>query len=102
MLFRSDSYEIDIVTTPQEALDLADVTEYDLVLLDINLKDELNGVDVLDQLRETDGVSEALMIAVTAYALPGDGESFHEAGFDGYVPKPFTRETLRENLIQVL
>ena len=36
----------------------------------------------------------APILAVTAYALPGDEERFIEAGFDAYLPKPFTRDQL--------
>lgn len=96
------SFQVDTASDPETALRRARENTYDLVLLDINLKEDRNGIDVLDELRTIGGIEDALMIAVTAYALPGDGESFHEAGFDGYVAKPFTRETLRENLIQVL
>lgn len=96
------SFQVDTASDPETAIRQAREHVYDLVLLDINLKDERNGIAVLEELRTVEGIKDALMIAVTAYALPGDGEGFHEAGFDGYVSKPFTRETLRENLIQVL
>jgi two-component system cell cycle response regulator DivK len=95
------SYEVDTVTTPDEALERAETGQYDLIFLDINLKDKLDGTDLLERMRAMDAAHHALMIAITAYAMPGDGDRFREQGFDGYVPKPFTYDTLRENLIQV-
>lgn len=97
-----DSYAVDTVGDARSAIDRAETERYDLVLMDINLRDSMNGVDILHRFREDSKCENALIVAITAYALPGDGESFKAEGFDGYVSKPFTRETLYERLIQVL
>lgn len=96
------SFTIEEAADPAETLELIELHTFDLILLDINLKQEMNGVDVLERLRKMDGSGDPIVVAMTAYALPGDGEEFLDQGFDGYLPKPFTRETLRTNLIQVL
>lgn len=96
------SFTVEEAADPAETLTLLEQQTFDLVLLDINLKQEMNGVDVLERLRKMDGSGDPIVVAMTAYALPGDGEEFLDQGFDGYLPKPFTRETLRTNLIQVL
>lgn len=96
------SFTVQEAGDPAGAIDLLETQSFDLVLLDINLKTEMNGTDVLDRLRAMELETDPIVVAMTAYALPGDGEEFLEQGFDGYLPKPFTRETLRTNLIQVL
>jgi two-component system, cell cycle response regulator DivK len=58
----------------------------DLVLMDIQISGELNGLDVVKRLR-SDGVDTPI-IAVTAYAMVGDRERCIEAGCTDYMAKP--------------
>lgn len=58
----------------------------DLVLMDIQISGELNGLDVVRRLR-ADGV-ETPIVAVTAYAMVGDRERCLEAGCTDYMAKP--------------
>ncbi len=76
---------------------------FDVVLLDINLGDEeWSGLDVLAVLRKLPEYEKTPIIAVTAYALPGDEARFVGAGFDGYVSKPFVRGKLLAELERVI
>jgi PAS domain S-box-containing protein len=77
--------------------------QFDVVLLDINLgEEEWSGLDVLAVLRKLAEYEKTPIIAVTAYALPGDEQRFVGAGFDGYVSKPFVRTKLLTELERVL
>lgn len=89
--------EVDVEGDPRAGLERATETAYDLVLLDIYLQDEkLDGVGLLKELRTLDTYREVPVVAITAYALPGDRERFIEEGFDEYVSKPFERTHLIE------
>lgn len=84
----ADSHDATLVPTPEAAL--AASGPFDVVLLDINLgAGRMTGLDLLPLLRASEACRDAHIVAVTAYALPGDKERFLEAGFDGYVAKPF-------------
>ena len=80
----------------KSALDAAQDSEFDILLLDINLSEEKTGIELLHMLRGCSSESRIPAIALTAYAMPGDRESFMEAGFDAYVSKPFTRKDLTD------
>lgn len=58
-----------------------------LILLDIHLGSE-SGLDGLAEIRAQPALAKVPVIAVTAYAMPGDRERFLRAGFDGYSSKP--------------
>jgi CheY-like chemotaxis protein len=76
---------------------------FDVVLLDINLGDEeWSGLDVMSVLRKLPEYEKTPIVAVTAYALPGDAKRFVDAGFDGYVSKPFIRGKLLAELERLL
>lgn len=58
-----------------------------LILLDIHLGSE-SGLDGLAEIRAQPALANVPVIAVTAFAMPGDRERFLRAGFDGYSSKP--------------
>ena len=77
-----------------EALTQADSQHFDLFVLDINLGEQRTGIDLLQMLRQLSTYADTPALALTAYAMPGDRDRFINAGFNGYISKPFTRREL--------
>ena len=97
--FLSDKYTVDIAQNGKEALGMIADNVFDVILLDINLgDDELDGVEVLRQIRKVKQYINTPIIATTAYALAGDRENFISSGFDDYLAKPIKREELLAKL----
>ncbi len=66
--------------------------EYDVVLMDIQMP-IMNGIEATAEIRnmeKANGWKRIKIIAVTAFAMPGDEERFKEAGIDLYISKPYT------------
>ncbi|MDP0501694.1 MAG: response regulator [Verrucomicrobiota bacterium JB022] len=97
-LLLQDRYDIDFVLTAEDALERANEVRYHLVFLDINLG-ETTGINALEQLRQLPEYDKTVMVAFTAFSLPGDRERFESMGFDTYLGKPFRAEQLI-NLIE--
>ncbi len=89
-----EEYALTVVGNAEDALLEAFNTDYDLVLMDINLGEGANGADVLRELRAMPTYDDVPIAALTAYALPGDKERFLEMGFTAYLSKPFNAEEL--------
>lgn len=87
-------FQVVVTDGVQGALEAAQHEDFDILLLDINLSEKQTGIELLRLLREGNTGPHIPAIALTAYAMPGDRESFIEAGFDAYVSKPFTRNDL--------
>ncbi len=85
-----------------DALRQAEQYTIGLFLLDINLGEHRTGIDLLKLLRQRPGYEETPALALTAYAMPGDRDRFLDAGFDGYISKPFTRRDLLEAIEMAL
>ncbi|MGE4468692.1 MAG: response regulator [Desulfovibrio sp.] len=84
----------------QQALDALARGGIDLVLMDIQMP-RVNGLEVLDILRKGDipaAPANLPVIAVTAYAMESERESFLDRGMNGYLAKPFEVEHLRETI----
>lgn len=65
----------------------------DLVLLDISLP-EMDGTEVLRQIRADAQLQSLPVIALTAHAMTGDREKYIAAGFNDYVTKPIVDEQI--------
>ncbi len=94
--------EVSTASNGKSAVEQATATQFDAILMDINLGEDETGVDVMLKIRKLPGYAETPIVAVTAYALPGDRERFLQAGFDGYIGKPFTKQQLFRMMDQVL
>jgi CheY-like chemotaxis protein len=65
----------------------------DLVLLDISLP-EMDGIEVLSELRRDGRMRHLPVIALTAHAMADDRERYLSAGFNDYVTKPIADDGL--------
>ncbi len=91
-----DLGETIVTSDPEEALSYASETMFDLIILDINLGSAMDGTDVLRELRTNLPYSHTPILALTAYAVPGDREKFLQMGFTAYLSKPFEVDDLLE------
>jgi len=97
-----NDFDLSIADRFDTALRLAGDRDFDLFILDINLGQESNGVDLLKEIRRFPRYLNTPAIAFTAYALPQDRERLIEQGFDNYLCKPFTRDSLYKSITQTL
>ena len=62
----------------------------------------LTGMDLLRLLREAPQYHDTPALAVTVHSMPWEAEMFFEAGFAGFVTKPFRQKALLEAIEEVL
>jgi CheY-like chemotaxis protein/HPt (histidine-containing phosphotransfer) domain-containing protein len=88
-------WTVDTASTAPDALTLFNQHLYDVVLMDIQMPG-MDGVEATRQLRQHPDPERAAtpILALTAHALRGEAERFKEAGFSGYLSKPFQEEEL--------
>ncbi len=88
-------YAVDAVFTGRDALDWAEATSYDLIILDIMLP-VVDGVTVCRELRQRGDVTPVLML--TARGEVDDRVDGLDAGADDYLTKPFAMKELLARL----
>jgi PAS domain S-box-containing protein len=81
-----------IASTGQEAIDKAEQVRPDLVLMDIHLRGEMDGIDAIHRIRKQLDVP---VIYLTAYADPATVQRARETEPYGYLLKPFEQRELQ-------
>jgi two-component system cell cycle response regulator DivK len=71
------------------AVDIARKMRPDLILLDIQLPD-MAGTEVAGRLKADPRTRTTPIVAITAFAMPGDRERFLDSGCDDYIAKPIS------------
>jgi PAS domain S-box-containing protein len=90
-LLNKTNINISRAVNGKEALSMAtSEIDYDLILMDIQLP-LLNGYDASKKIKKKKNVP---IIAVTAYAMPGEKEKSIKAGCDHFIVKPINRYEL--------
>lgn len=72
------------------ALDICSDQQFDLVLMDISMPG-IDGLETAAQLMQMPNWNQVPIIALTAYAMPGDRERFLALGMSDYVEKPLDK-----------
>jgi DNA-binding response OmpR family regulator len=88
-------YVVDLARTGREALDWAEVVEFDLIVLDILLP-EMDGITVCRRLRSQG--NQAAILMLTARDTVDDRVTGLDAGADDYLVKPFEIKELLARL----
>jgi len=84
------------------AVEMASANDYDVILMDVQMP-EMNGYDATRAIRSLPGPKSRMpIIAMTANVMKEEVERCTDAGMDGFVPKPFTREQLVEAIRNVM
>jgi CheY-like chemotaxis protein len=94
---------IDIAENGREALDKFGTSNYDLILMDIQMP-LMTGLVAAEKIRalEVTTHSHIPIIAITANALIGDRERCLSAGIDEYISKPYQPAALIELINKVI
>jgi len=84
-----------------EAVELMKVSQYDIILMDIEMP-EMNGYEATKAIRtlNTHGATVPIM-AMTAHASSTELEKYKSVGMNDYMSKPFNQEDLKRTLLRL-
>lgn len=71
------------------------------IILDIQLPD-MNGIEVLRAIRDSEINGDIPIIAMTSYAMSGDKERLLKAGCNGYIEKPIDPATVMDQINEII
>lgn len=100
--FLSDlGHEVTEAENGREAVEAAREHAFELVLMDIRMP-EMDGLEATRRILDEHGEQAPKIVAVTANADAGSRRACLEAGMDGYLAKPWTREELQALIADAL
>ncbi len=79
------------VSNALDAIKASNEQQFDVVLMDINLKIGMNGIEAMHHIRKIAGYETKPIVAMTAYADEKDRIEFLNEGFSHYISKPFSK-----------
>ena len=100
-LLTSVGYELIEAVTGDVGVAMAEKHRPDLILMDIQLPG-LDGYEATRRIKANPALRPIPIIAVTSFALSGDDIKAYEAGFDGYVTKPYSPRQLLAKIREYL
>ena len=98
MTLSSHNFDISEANNADEALQMVLKTRPDVIILDIMMPGELNGIEACKKIRQIPGFEETIILMLSAKTQEIDKEEGMDAGATDYLVKPFSPEYL---LIQI-
>ncbi len=92
-------YQFERAKNGQEAVDMVEKGEYDLVLMDIKMP-IMDGLEATKKIKETH--PSLPIIALTANAFDSDRQTAFDAGCDEFLSKPISSDLCLKTIAKVL
>jgi CheY-like chemotaxis protein len=87
-------YNLDVANNSQVALSKVNSFTYSAILMDINLRTGLDGLELTKLIKNIPAYKDIPIIAITAYAMENERKEFLEKGLTHYLSKPFEKNEL--------
>lgn len=100
-IFRN-SHKLQFVDNDRDANSLLLKDNFDIVLLDLNLKEGGNGKNILIKIRQDERIKSIPVIIITAYDLNLADEKFFRENASAIIPKPIDKKLLSQTVQKLL
>lgn len=101
MALESQGYDVIIAEDGREGISAAATHTPSLILVDYRMP-ELNGVEFLEELRNTEGLTETPVIIITVDPELELRRNASQLGIQGFLVKPFSMEELMQTVTNLL
>lgn len=102
MSLEFESYEVHEAATASEGLAASETLEPDLVLMDVMMPGDLDGLDACRRIKAGPRGGHCRVVMLSARGMDADRERGFAAGADAYLVKPFSPLQLIQVIDQML
>ena len=97
MILEYEGYAVDFTTSANEGLEKFSTKDFSAVLLDIQMP-EMDGYAALKEIRKTN--TSVPVVAFTAGVFDNIKQKMEDAGFEGFIRKPFKPDELSSKILE--
>jgi CheY-like chemotaxis protein len=101
LYLQHQGYRVVTANNGEDAVNVATQTLPNVILMDINLP-ELDGLGATRRIRETDGLRDVPVIAITAFGTEGFQRAAYDVGVSGYLTKPIDLDRMQQLIARLL
>ena len=101
-LFLRKRFMIESCRTDGGFDDLIKKSRYDLIIMDIAIKGNRDGLQLTRELKSSDSYKDIPVLCLTAHVMEQDKQNAFEAGVDYFLPKPVTNSILMNTIVSLL
>jgi CheY-like chemotaxis protein len=101
LYLQHQGYRVVTANNGEDAVAVATQTVPNLILMDINLPN-LDGLGATRRIRETEGLRDTPVIAITAFGTEGFQRAAYDVGVSGYLTKPIDLDRLHQLVARLL
>jgi len=95
-------YGIVEAATGEAAIELAQSEHPDLILMDLRLREGIDGIEATIRLKATPAVAGIPVVAITASVSPEDAQRALDSGCNGFIRKPIDIDEFPGQIAQYL
>jgi two-component system cell cycle response regulator DivK len=96
------AYIIIEAATGERAIELAQTERPDLILMDIRLRDGIDGIEATQRLKKLPSVANIPVVAITASVSPEDMQRALDTGCSGFIRKPIDIDEFPKQVAQYI
>jgi PAS domain S-box-containing protein len=93
-IYLKDWFSTDLAYSGTQAVKMAYLNDYDIILMDINLGPDMDGIKAAHEIRGIEQYAVKPIIAVTGYSTWDEKKFILDQGFTEFLTKPFEKEEL--------
>lgn len=101
-MFLRRKFEVSICDSEQSFYEKLKNNKFDIILMDISLRGNKNGLELTRELRKIKGYENVPVICLSAHAFKKDRENALDAGVDVFLTKPVENNVLMNTLVESL
>jgi len=97
--FLEKEFDIQLASNADSCRKSISESRPNVILMDINLgNSSIDGIELFREIRNNPLTAHIPVLAVTAFAMPGDRDRYMQIGFNDYFSKPINRNQILERI----
>jgi len=101
-MFLKRNFEVEICDSEQSFYQHLNKTKFDVILMDISLRGNKNGLELTQELRKLPAYETIPVVCLSAHAFKKDRDNAINAGVDVFLTKPVENKVLMNTLLEVV